>query len=97
MKVIWKYPLTLIGEQEVDLPEAAQILSVQIQGTDDSVQAPIALWALVDTEASIEKILIEMIGTGHEIGVGRRTYISTIQFEGGTLIFHVFKRENYGL
>jgi hypothetical protein len=30
MKVIWKYPLTLIGEQEVDLPEAAQILSVQI-------------------------------------------------------------------
>jgi hypothetical protein len=52
---------------------------------------------LVDTEESIEKILIEMIGTGHEIGAGMRTHISTIQFEGGTLIFHVFKRENYGL
>jgi|SRR5580765_4324831 len=100
MKTIWKYPLELSNEQVIDMPEAAQILTIERQGIDGvtvDMKTDIVMWALVNTEAPIEKVLVEMFETGEELPSGKRTYISTLQANDGAYIIHTFKRENYGL
>ncbi len=83
MKTIWKFPLEVTDEQTVQIPNGAQLLSVQTQ------HATPCLWALVDPEAEPKPCIIQTYGTGHPIGeVG--TYLSTYQISGGTLVFHVF-------
>lgn len=93
MNTIWKYPLNLTDTQEVEIPQGAHILTVQRQGLGEGVM----MWAIVNTEAPIELVVIETFGTGHSIENGERSYIGTLQFMGGRLVVHFFKRENYGL
>ena len=94
MNTIWKYPLNLTDTQEVDMPKGAHILTVQRQGLGAE---DIVMWAIVNTEAPRELVMIEAFGTGHPIENGERSYIGTLQFGLGTLVFHFFKKENYGL
>lgn len=86
MKTIWKFPLEVTNEQTVQIPDGAQLLSVQAQG-----ETP-CLWALVDPSAETKPCVIQTYGTGHpirEAGV----YLNTYQMHGGTLIFHVFVKQ----
>lgn len=83
-QTIFKYPLLILDEQQVEMPIGAGIMTVQMQNGQP------CLWALVDTRNSpeIRKILIR--GTGHPaVDVGR--YISTFQMKGGELVFHAFE------
>lgn len=89
-KTIYKYPLLVTDYQEVLMPIASEILTIQIQ--DENA----CLWALVDPkETIVEYRSIEIFGTGHPIhydmGVSRK-YISTFQLQGGNLVFHAFER-----
>lgn len=70
--------------QEIEMPEGAEILTVQMQKTD------LCLWAIVDPEAKKVKRKFNVFGTGHEIDI-KGTYIGTFQMHGGDLIFHVFE------
>lgn len=84
MKTVYKYPLRILDEQEVEMPDSANLLTVQMQNGQP------CLWALVDTSNPmvLRKILIR--GTGHVAEkVGR--YISTFQMQGGALVFHAFE------
>lgn len=84
MKTVYKYPLFILDEQDIEMPDSANILTVQMQNGEP------CLWALVDTSnhPSVRKILIR--GTGHDAdGMGR--YISTFQMKGGALVFHAFE------
>ncbi|HZZ77118.1 MAG TPA: hypothetical protein VFE62_01285 [Gemmataceae bacterium] len=84
MRTIFKYPLLILDEQEVEMPMDAALLTVQIQGGQPF------LWARVDTENSLEKRKVLIRGTGHPAeGAGR--YISTFQMKGGELVFHAFE------
>lgn len=88
-KTIWKFELKLTDMQPVEMPEGAEILSVQNQ------EGKISLWALVDPTA-IKKIrTIEIFETGSDVycdmGIQRK-YISTFQMRSGLLIYHVFER-----
>lgn len=85
---IWKYPLAITDLQSVMMPVGAEILTVQMQGSQ------LCLWAKVNTVAVPKARRIEIAGTGHPIpDVGRR-YISTVQQLGGSLIWHVFELTN---
>lgn len=89
-KEVWKFALNP-GENEVMMPNGAEVLSVQVQHN-----VP-CLWALVDPEMQKEERTFEVFGTGHSIkydmGVERK-YIGTFQLDGGYLVFHLFERIN---
>ena len=88
MKTIYKYPLAAVDEQEIDLPEGAEILSVKNQ------QETIVMYALVDTEVEgtkARKIVIH--GTGHDLGRKPKKsdkFIGTVALGDGELMYHVF-------
>ena len=94
MKVIYKYTLVVTDEQAVDMPEAAQILDVQVQADQ------VCLWALVDPVAPTAPRIIRIVGTGHSvsdadllryIATFRISYIARFQ-TNDVLVFHVFEK-----
>lgn len=93
MKAVWKYPLAVEDEVEIEMPIGAVLLTVAVQG--DTPQ----LWALVDPNAvtCIHSILTR--GTGHSIDpsdVKGYGYIGTYQLLGGSLVLHVFDGGEHG-
>jgi len=87
MKKIFKFPLEIDDVQPVVIPQAAKILSVQMQ------HGELCLWAEVQTSLRHETRYIEIIGTGHEIDEShRREYIGTVQTADGNLVWHVYER-----
>lgn len=84
-KKIFKYPLETTGVQTIDMPEGAEILTVQTQR-----EVP-CLWTLIDPNAPPLKRTIEIFGTGHEVTDGSRRYIGTYQLYNGKLVFHCFE------
>lgn len=89
VNTIWKFPLKMIDDQFVQMPNGAQILTAQCQGEE------LCLWALVNPKAEKKPRHIEIFGTGHPVpksmGVDRR-YIGTAQQHNGILVWHVFER-----
>ena len=87
MNIIWKYPLEIVEEQSLMMPEGSEILTAQIQ------QKVLCLWALVYSTRPQQLRKIEIIGTGNYIDENvKRKYISTVQMADGKLIFHVFEK-----
>lgn len=87
VKTVWKFPLRLVDEQEVSLPDGAKILCAQVQG------ATLCLWALVDPDKPAATRAIRIYGTGRPIpDSDSLVYVDTFQVERGALVFHVFER-----
>lgn len=84
MKTIWKFPLAEKHSQEIEMPQGAQIMCVQMQA------GTVCIWAMVHPNAEKECRTIEIYGSGHEIGDQRRVYLGT--FQSGPFVFHVFER-----
>jgi hypothetical protein len=87
MKTIWKFELHTTGQQLFDVPADSQILTVQMQnGTP-------CIWLMVDPDSELrEGLTIEIFGTGHPMHDAEREYIGTYQLDGGSLVFHAFRR-----
>jgi hypothetical protein len=89
MRSIFKYPIQITDVQTLSMPEAAEILTVQIQ---DGVPC---LWAIVDTQVVNQERVIEVFGTGRplhqDMGISR-VYIGTVQER--PFVWHVFERIN---
>lgn len=86
---IFKYVLPVAQWKEVEMPEGADILSVQAQNDK------ICCWALVEPENPMVKRSFVVHGTGTTIGsVKNLKYIATVLTLGGNLVWHVF--EKYG-
>ena len=86
MKTVWKFPLEIADEQNLMMPECAEILTAQMQG------GTLCLWALVNPDAPKQRRIIEILGTGNPAPDTERKYISTAQIAGGLLIWHVFEK-----
>lgn len=85
MRKVYKYPLRVTDEQEIEIPYNAECLSVQMQ------DGQVCLWALVNPDAVMSKLRILIAGTGHPIDENEIfKYISTFQMHGGKLVFHAF-------
>ena len=84
MQTIYKYPLLILDQQDVEMPMGAALMTVQMQNGQP------CLWALVDTKNTREKRKVLIRGTGHPASdLGR--YISTFQMKGSELVFHAFE------
>lgn len=87
MRSVYRYPLQLVDEQEIELPDGAEILSIQRrEGRVDAVD----LWALVDPSAPPVKRRFHVVGTGHKV-LFRGRFLATVQIHHGQLVFHVFE------
>ncbi len=87
-QTIYKYNITITGEQAVVLPKHSKILTVQIQNNT------LHLWALInEDEREHEKRIIEIFGTGHPLDSKiERRYINSFQSDGGYFVGHAFER-----
>lgn len=85
MKTIWKFPLQLVSPQFIEMPDGAEILTVQSQGDVG------CLWALVDPEMAVTPRYFEVFGTGQNVHtLSKRRYIGT--FQQPPFVWHVFER-----
>lgn len=82
MKTIHKFALDLKDEQIVEMPAAAQLLTVQEQG------GKLQLWAQVDTTWPAKPRRILIVGTGHPMPAAVGPYVATVQT--GAYVWHVF-------
>ncbi len=85
MRTVYKYPIIATDYFQLELPQDAQILTIQTQHSEPQ------LWALVDTDALMETRRFRLAGTGHPISDENLRYIGTFQLNGGTLVFHLFE------
>lgn len=87
MKTIYKYPATL-GYFRLDMPEGAEVLTVQMQG-DNAV-----MWARVDEDRPKTTRLFALVGTGHDLkevsDASQWGYIGTVQ--AGWTVWHLFAK-----
>ncbi len=90
MQSIYKYPLEIVGKQQLLLPMGAEVLSV---GNQNEI---LSLWALVSPEEESLPYDITIIGTGKELsdeavaGLRAQNFYGTASMAGGQLIWHVF-------
>lgn len=93
-RTIWKFPLALTDEQEIEMPRASEILHVGVQQfrhSDAEVGEELYIWALVFPEAPAVKRKIYIFGTGQPFKTeGSTDYIGTAQMCGSTFVWHVF-------
>lgn len=85
---VWKFPINfgLAGGDFIEMPQGAQILTVQLQ------KGVPCLWAVVNPDAPKELRLFEIVGTGHPMRLGSMQYVGTFQLYVDELVFHVFER-----
>jgi len=89
MKTIYKYPIKVIDEQELQLPKGYKLLTVINQN-----DVPV-IYAIVDTEEiKTETLWIRIFGTGNALDDdylnNSYDYLGTVITCGGSLIWHVF-------
>lgn len=84
-KQIWKFPLSS-KDATVEMPEHAEILTVQAQG-----EIP-CIWAIVNPDNEKELRHFEIYGTGHDLTASKKKYIGTFQVNGGAFVYHLFER-----
>lgn len=99
-KAVWKFELEIEDQFHVQMPEAAEILSVQVQiGRFGSEQ--VCAWALCPTDPEAPKAprYFVCVGTGHDY-VERYfhglKFLGTVQLKGGALVFHYFEEPRGG-
>jgi hypothetical protein len=90
MKKIFKYKIPLKDKFIIDLPQDAEILTVQIQFGGPH------MWAIVNANPAhpTETRVFTLIGTGHSIKPRSSEiyiYINTFQFNEDRLVFHLFE------
>lgn len=85
MRTIYKYPVNIDDSLSVEMPQGAQLLTVQVQGGTPCV------WAMVDNRQRPVRRRFAWRGTGHDCGslIGEK-HVGTIQMHGGALVFHLF-------
>ena len=84
---IYKYPFEVTGLVKIAMPANAQILTVQTQH-----ETP-CIWAIVDTEHTMETRTFHVFGTGHSLDIDllRSKYIGTFQLLNGQFVGHLFE------
>jgi hypothetical protein len=88
VKTVWKFsvPLGAIGADviEIEMPQSAEILSVQNQDEN------LCVWALVDPHGAKDVRCLRVAGTGHVVPAQSAAFLGTVQFHFGRLVLHVF-------
>lgn len=87
MKTIWKFPVQPEPLFEIQLPEGAKVLCVQVQRDEPFI------WVALDTDKPKVQRVFSVCATGGRMigGMEGDTYIGTFQMQGGSLVWHLFE------
>ncbi len=85
MKTIWKYKLKLTDFQIIDMPGAAQILSVQVQ------EGHLVLWALCTPSAPLAQRRFLIYGTGVQMPDIPTNWHFLASVQMNPFVWHVFE------
>lgn len=81
---VWKFQLPKVGENRVDMPRGAEVLSAGQQDGD------LFIWAMVDGDQPTETRIIDAAWTGNNlVPCINRRFIGSVQIR--SLMFHVFE------
>lgn len=83
MKTIYKYPIQITDEQEIQMPKDANVFHAGL----DANETP-CVWAIVDTEAPPEPMSILVCGTGNPLRYEPDWRVGS--FTQGPFVWHVF-------
>jgi hypothetical protein len=61
MLTVWKFPLAITDQQQIEMPVGAEILHVEPQ------EKTLCLWARVDPDAPLEGRAFVITGTGNPV------------------------------
>lgn len=85
---IWKFPIPVTDDIEIEMPAGAEVLHVAEQA------GQVCLWALVRPDAPVERRRFRLAGTGHAVTTDvRRRHVGTVLLHDGALVFHLFELE----
>ena len=84
MRTVWKFPFQAADHQDIEMPQGAKILHIDVQGDTP------CLWALVDPSRPREKRHFRLAGTGHPIEEDTGIHVGSFMMMGGVLVFHLF-------
>lgn len=87
MRTIYKYPIPIQDNFELELPARSEVLCVQVQREQPCI------WALVNLEHPPIKRKFLLRGTGHDaatLELNATSYVGSFQLRGGNLVFHLF-------
>ena len=85
MKIIHKYQL-LNETHSINVPEGAEILSVQTQNNVPCI------WMLINPKETMFDIrTFFMVGTGNCFNQEGK-YVGTVQLDGGSSVMHIFEK-----
>lgn len=89
MITIYKYQFEFAPEFEIEMPENAKVLDVQMHHINDDERRP-TMWALVDTEKPMVKRKFRAFWTGEKLsGIYLTwTHIATVQ---DVYVWHIFE------
>lgn len=97
MRTIYKYILdhALVHPQTIQMPEKAEILSVQVQAIFRGRNEAICIWAMVETVHSLSNRQFVLVGTGFPCpDLKHSQHIGTVQLMDCSLVLHVFEVTN---
>jgi hypothetical protein len=84
-QTIWKYPLETTDDQDIEAPDNATVLDVQMQHDRP------CLWMLVDPNIPVRIYHVKTFGTGHPVRFDDAyVFAGTYQLANGNFIGHVF-------
>lgn len=86
-KTIWKFPILVHDEQDIVMPQGADILWV------DNQQGQPCIWAQVDPDAPRAPKRIRIFGTGDPMPDELGDYVGTFMMKDGALVFHLYEAE----
>lgn len=84
MIVIWKFQLSDVSEQLIEIPKDATILTAQTQN------GILCLWAEVDKSLPTVERKIRIYDTGERLLSKKESYVGTCQRDNGKLVSHVY-------
>jgi hypothetical protein len=87
---IWKFPLRNGVTVDIDMPDGAEIVHVDVRHN-----VP-CLWAVVNPDAPVTTRRFQIAGTGHPIKKGPRRHVGTFLTRGGDFVWHLFEMEDVG-
>ena len=84
-KSIWKFPVEIVEEQTIVMPEGAKIHFAAVQYGVPTI------WAEVDLGVPLVERKIRVYGTGWQIPGDPGRYIGTFMMYDGHEIYHAFE------
>jgi len=95
-KIMYKYQLEVVDEQEIEMPFGSKIVKVDTQlgmvGMNKYPKDFLQIWCICPIGSTTVKRKFIIIATGSEFNDSGLEFIGTVVFKASNLVYHVFEK-----